>query len=104
MRTHFTRFLVPPLHFQLGLIYSQHETAAEPLQSVAMLILTNVFSPFVAVGVSAAAWVAAAFWMFAKILGNPNANQGKDDEGNEGRAAVLGVRRFWEAWLIKSLR
>ena len=105
MRAHLTRFLVPPLHLQLGLVYSQSETVAEnPPSSIAMLGLINILGPFVAVGISTAAWVAAAFWMFTKILGNPNANQDKDDESNEGRAAVLEVRRWWEAWLVRGLR
>lgn len=104
MRSHFTRSLAPPLHFQLGLIFSGYETDAAAPRSMAMLILINIFAPFVAVGVSTAAWVAAAFWMFAKILGNPNANENKDDERNEGRAAVLGVRALWEGWLIRGIR
>ena len=81
MQTHFIRFLAPPLHFQLRRIYSPYETEDNTqLSSVPMLIMINIFAPFVAIGVSTAAWVAAAFWLFAKILGNPNANENKDDE------------------------
>ena len=65
-----------------------------------MLVFINILGPVIALGVSMAAWVAASFWFFAGILGNPD---GKDDK-NDGRAAVMGVRRFWEAWLIRGLR
>ena len=104
MRAHLTRFLVPPLRFQLRLVYSHHELEPDSPRSTAMLIMVSLLGPFVATGVSTAAWVAAAFWMFAKILGNPNVNEDKDEERNEGRAAVMGVRGFWEAWLIRGLR
>ena len=72
-----------------------------------MLVLVNALAPVVALGVSIAAWVAAAFWMFANILGNPNKDQGQekvDEDRNEGQAAVLGVRSWWDAWLMRGLR
>ena len=45
------------------------------------------------------AWVAAGFWAFAAIMGDPDGQDGKDD----GRAAVLGVRKWWEKWLARAI-
>ncbi|KAL9124265.1 MAG: hypothetical protein Q9217_006389 [Psora testacea] len=101
IRTYITRSLTPPLQFQLGLIYTIYETIdAPPPSSIPMLVLISVFSPLAALGVSTAAWIAASFWFFTVILGNPD---GKDDK-NDGKEAVMGVRRFWEGWLIRGLR
>lgn len=62
-----------------------------------MLFLVNILSPIYAVGIGLSAWVAALFWFYAAILGDPDGEyrDGRDD----GRAAVLGVRRCWEGWL-----
>lgn len=68
-----------------------------------MLVLINLFGPIYAVWVAASALVAAAFWAFATIMGDPDGRdgmRGKDD----GRAAVLGVRRWWEGWLERGIR
>lgn len=65
-----------------------------------MLILLNLFSPVYAVAVALSAWVAAMFWFYAAILGDPDGRDGKDD----GRAAVLGVRGWWERWLQRGMK
>jgi hypothetical protein len=65
-----------------------------------MLVLVHLLSPFISFGVAVAAWVAAIFWFYAAILGDPDGTNGKDD----GRAAVLGVRAWWERWLKRALR
>ncbi|KAL4893038.1 hypothetical protein BDV59DRAFT_202026 [Aspergillus ambiguus] len=44
------------------------------------------------------AWTAAAFWIFAMMLGNPDGTERRDD----GRAAVLGVCKWWQLWLGKA--
>ncbi|KAF9893768.1 hypothetical protein FE257_009938 [Aspergillus nanangensis] len=44
------------------------------------------------------AWTAAFFWIFAMILGNPDGTERRDD----GRAAVLGVCKWWQIWLGKA--
>lgn len=43
------------------------------------------------------AWTAGGFWFFSTILGDPT---GKDSR-NDGRESVLGVRAWWERWLLK---
>ena len=93
-------FLSPPIGFQLGLIYSEHNVSSSPGEHPAMLIVINLCSPFYAVWISVSAWVAAAFWAFTTIMGNPDGKDRKDD----GREAVMGVRRWWERWLGRALR
>ena len=68
-----------------------------------MLVLTNVFGPVYAIWIAASAWVAAGFWAFTAIMGDPD---GRDGHGgkDDGRAAVLGVRRWWETWLARAIR
>jgi len=97
-RLHF--FLFPPISFQLGLIYSEIRVSGTPSDRSAMLILINICSPFYAICISASAWVAAGFWVFVALMGNPDGQDGKDD----GREAVMGVRRWWERWLERAIR
>ncbi|EED15541.1 conserved hypothetical protein [Talaromyces stipitatus ATCC 10500] len=66
--------------------------------SASGLILVLSLAPFLCMGLWLAVWIAAFFWIFAMILGNPDGTEKKDD----GRAAVLGVNRWWQTWLRKS--
>lgn len=66
-----------------------------------MLLLVNILSPIYAIGICLSAWVAALFWFYAAILGDPDT--GCRDGRDDGRAAVLGVRRWWEKWLEQAL-
>ena len=50
------------------------------------------------IGFVLAAWIAAFFWIFAMILGNPEPS-GADREKDDGRAAVLSVGNWWVKWL-----
>lgn len=61
------------------------------------LILVLTLAPFLCFGLLLAVWIAAFFWIFAMILGNPDGTERRDD----GRAAVLGVNRWWQTWLRK---
>ncbi|KAL9613926.1 MAG: hypothetical protein Q9167_001540 [Letrouitia subvulpina] len=94
-------FLAPVVRFQLRLLSSEyvedsyHPTRCKP----GVLVLINVFSPIHAAGIAVAAWVAAGFWFTAAILGDPDGTDSRDD----GRAAVLGVARWWEKWLVSGL-
>ena len=91
------RFLSPSLNAQISIIRASEDIAA---YSAPMLVLVHLLSPFISFGVAVAAWVAAIFWFYAAILGDPDGTNGKDD----GRAAVLGVRAWWERWLKRALR
>ncbi|KAF2263224.1 hypothetical protein CC78DRAFT_288505 [Lojkania enalia] len=90
-------FLAPPLNLQLHLIYS-HSSATD--YSPPMLVVVNLFSSIVAIGVAVAAWTAAFFWFFSAILGDPAGQDGH----NDGRDSILGVRRWWDRWLSRALR
>ncbi|KAL4949518.1 hypothetical protein BDW69DRAFT_174259 [Aspergillus filifer] len=65
--------------------------------SVPGLIMVLLLSSLLSFGLLLLAWTAAFFWVFAMILGNPDGTERKDD----GRAAVLGVTRWWQIWLSK---
>lgn len=64
------------------------------------LILITISSPFLSFGVMIAAWVAAAFWLFAIIMGNPDGTE----KGDDGRDAVLSVRNWWESYLLHAIK
>lgn len=91
------RYLAPPVDTQLGLICSPVTPA---LHKPSMLVLIILFSPIYALGIALSAWIAAAFWCYAAILGDPD---GRDNK-NDGVAAVMGVRRWWEVWLKRAVR
>ncbi|TLD36983.1 gb [Venturia nashicola] len=93
-------FLAPTLRIQLAFIYSPDiaETFSAPL-----LVMINLFSPLISLGVATAAWVAAAFWFFNAILGDPDGSD-KPRGYNDGRATVIQVRKWWERWLTRALR
>ncbi|KAJ9651905.1 hypothetical protein H2198_008834 [Neophaeococcomyces mojaviensis] len=65
-----------------------------------MLIAIHLVSPLISMGVAVAAWISAAFWVFAFIMGNPDGTERRDD----GRDAVLAVRNWWESVFLKALR
>ena len=65
-----------------------------------MLVLVSLGSPLYSIGIAIAAWVAAAFWAYAGILGDPDGSEQHDDDGRE---AVLRVRRWWQRWLEKGM-
>lgn len=82
---------------QLRCIYAP--TANIEGKSVASLLLNLVASPFLSMGVALAAWIVAIYWIFAAIVGDPDGTEGGDD----GRATVLGLRGWWESWLLKAI-
>ncbi|KAL2872687.1 uncharacterized protein BJX67DRAFT_376484 [Aspergillus lucknowensis] len=110
-RTQICDLLVPQLHLHERLIGLQR-VRANPVYndgdrssatdygesySVGGLIMVLLLSSLMSFGLLLLAWTAAFFWIFAMILGNPDGTERKDD----GRAAVLGVTRWWQIWLGK---
>lgn len=65
-----------------------------------ILVLIQLISPLISIGVAVAAWISAAFWVFTFIMGNPDGTERRDD----GRDTVLAVRNWWERCLLTSLR
>ncbi|OKL62313.1 hypothetical protein UA08_03037 [Talaromyces atroroseus] len=66
--------------------------------SAIWLIVVLTLAPVLCMGLLLAVWIAAFFWIFAMILGNPDGTE----KGDDGRAAVLGVNAWWQTWLNKS--
>lgn len=64
-----------------------------------MLVLIQLASPFLSIGVMLSAWVAAAFWLFAIIMGNPDGTE----KGDDGRNTVLLVRNWWEQYFLSAI-
>jgi len=93
-------FLSPTLKIQMAFIYS----SIDPEEyTTLLLIMIILLSPIVSFGVAMAAWVAGAFWFFNAILGDPDGSD-KPRGYNDGRASVIGVRKWWERWLTRALR
>ncbi|KAA6414712.1 MAG: hypothetical protein FRX48_01462 [Lasallia pustulata] len=90
------RYFAPPLDTQLGFICSP---IIPVLHKPSMLVLVNLLSPIYALGIAISAWVAAAFWCYAAILGDPDDRDSK----NDGVVAVMGVRWWWEVWLSRAV-
>lgn len=102
LSTYLHTFLFPPLRIQLGLIDSTKvniENTNLVINSTT-IIFVHIFAPVFALGIALSAWVAAVFWAYAAILGDPDGQDGNDD----GKAAVLCVRAWWEQWLLRGIR
>ncbi|OJJ76378.1 hypothetical protein ASPBRDRAFT_81032, partial [Aspergillus brasiliensis CBS 101740] len=109
--------LVPQLHIHERLVClrqssSRSSSSTQPIYdpegsfvpeyidsySIGGLLVVLILSPFLSIAITLLAWIAAFFWIFAMVLGNPDGTERKDD----GRAAVLGVCRWWQIWLGKA--
>ena len=93
-----THHLAPLLQLQFRLIYSGQQSSHG--YSLPWLLLIHSISPLLSIGVALATWIAALFWFFAAVIGNPDG----DDRYNDGRAAVLAVRAWWKRWLMRALK
>ncbi|KAH6618984.1 hypothetical protein C7974DRAFT_441594 [Boeremia exigua] len=108
LRSQLTGLLAPALELQLRRIYSSFAADTADADddanaySVPLLLLINLASPLVALGVAVASWTAAGFWFFSLILGDPGGHDG--GRHNDGKDSILGVRGYWERWLVRALR
>jgi len=81
------------------MMYAKSADTADALEFRAgRLAAVQIISPFVSLGVALAEWVAALFWLFAVIIGNPDGTERRDD----GRAFVLAIRDWCETFLLKA--
>ncbi|CAG8023071.1 unnamed protein product [Penicillium salamii] len=78
----------------------QPSVLSEPSEvySIAKSMAVLVLSPIFSIAILLLAWIAAFFWVFSMMLGNPDGTERKDD----GRTAVLGVCKWWRTWLCKA--
>lgn len=94
--------LGPTLNLQLRCIYtplSPHANEDGSYHSV-MLFVVHILSPFFSMAVMFASWVLAVYWLCSGVVGDP-AGQDKRDDGKE---TVLGLRNWWEKWLMKGVQ
>lgn len=94
--------LGPTLNLQLRCIYTPLPPHANEDASyhATQLLLVHVVSPFLSFVMMFAAWVLAVYWISSAVVGDP-AGQDKRDDGKE---TVLGLRKWWESWLMRSIR
>jgi hypothetical protein len=89
------RLLVPALRLHEVVAGSAERSPDHEIFSTGHLVGILLLSPLVSLGLLLAVGTAAAFWVFAMVLGDPNGMERKDD----GRAAVLSVNAWWQKWL-----
>lgn len=94
--------LGPTLNLQLRCIYTPLPPYANEDASyhTFMLVIVHLFSPFLSFLMMFAAWTLAVYWISSAVVGDP-AGQDKRDDGKE---TVLGLRRWWEHWLMRSVK
>ncbi|KAF2207851.1 hypothetical protein CERZMDRAFT_91663 [Cercospora zeae-maydis SCOH1-5] len=92
----------PALNLQLRSIHTPLPPHADEDTSYrpGMLVLVSLLSPFLSMGMALAAWVAAIFWLSSAVVGDPAGMDKRDD----GRETVMALRKWWEKWLIGSMR
>lgn len=94
--------LGPTLNLQLRCIYtplSPHANEDGSYHS-GMLFIGHIVSPFISMAIMFASWVLAIYWLCSGVVGDP-AGQDKRDDGKE---TVLGLRNWWEKWLMKGVK
>lgn len=93
--------LGPALNLQLKRIYTPLTPHADEDTSYrpGVLLMAQLLSPFLSLGMMVAAWVVAVFWLSSAIVGDPAGTDKRDD----GKETVLVLRRWWEKWLMKSI-
>ncbi|KAL1590908.1 hypothetical protein WHR41_00179 [Cladosporium halotolerans] len=93
--------LGPALNLQLKSIYTPLPPHAneDGVFHPGMLVFVHCVSPVLSIGVAVAAWVVAAYWLMAGIVGDPAGMDKRDD----GRETVLGLRGWWENLMLKGI-
>jgi hypothetical protein len=94
--------LGPSLNLQLKCIYTPLAPHASEDYSYHpwTLMAVQLLSPFLSLGVMAAAWVVAVFWISSLVVGDPSGTDRHDD----GSETALALRKFWEKWLRRCIR
>ncbi|EMC95352.1 hypothetical protein BAUCODRAFT_35336 [Baudoinia panamericana UAMH 10762] len=94
--------LGPALNLQLRCIHTPLPPYAneDAVYHTWMLVAVHLLSPFLSLGVMFGSWVLAFYWVSSLVVGDPAGMDKQDD----GRETVLGLRRWWEAWLLRSVK
>lgn len=93
--------LGPALNLQLKSIFTPLPPHANEdfTYHTGILVMVQLLSPFASMGMMAAAWIVAMYWMLTMVIGDPAGMDKRDD----GREAVLAIRGWWEDWLARSM-
>ncbi|RMZ90700.1 hypothetical protein DV736_g2078, partial [Chaetothyriales sp. CBS 134916] len=95
------RTIAPVFWNHLRLIYAPSAKKAHGFDfSAPRLMLVHLALPIVSLAMAFFAWVAAVFWLFALMMGNPDGTEKRDD----GRATVLGARNYLEKYLLTAIK
>jgi hypothetical protein len=101
LSTSLIRTIAPIFRHHLQMMYAPSVKNAHTFDfKPATLILVHAASPLLSFGVAFFSWIAAVFWLFAIIMGNPDGTEKRDD----GRATVLMIRNWWEKYLLSAIR
>lgn len=73
--------------------------AADGVFSAFWLVVVHLTAPLLSLGLALVAWVVAVYWLLAKMVDDPSGIDRRDD----GLEAVLGLRRWWESWLLRAV-
>ena len=94
--------LGPALNLQLRRIYTPLPPHAneDGSYNACMLVAVHLLSPFISVGIMFLAWVLAVYWLSSAVVGDPAGMDKRDD----GRETVLGLRNWWETYLMRSVK
>lgn len=94
--------LGPALNLQLKAIYTPLPPHANDDRSyhAMTLVMVHVLSPFISLGMMFMAWVLAVYWLSSAVVGDPAGMDKRDD----GRETVLGLRNWWERYLMRSVQ
>ncbi|EXJ83195.1 hypothetical protein A1O1_06814 [Capronia coronata CBS 617.96] len=99
--TSLVRMVAPVFRNHLQMMFAKSLDDAHTFEfSPFCLFLIHLVSPILSIPNAVAAWVVAVFWVFAIIMGNPDGTEKRDD----GRAAVLILRDWWEKVLLYAIR
>jgi len=93
--------LGPALNLQLKSIYTPLPPFAneDGVFHPGMLVMVHLISPLLSLGVMICAWIVAAYWAMAGIVGDPAGMDKRDD----GKETVLGLRGWWENLMLKGI-
>ncbi|KAK4555561.1 hypothetical protein LTR86_007314 [Recurvomyces mirabilis] len=91
--------LGPALNLQLKCIYTPLPPHANDDRSYHpwKLLMVHMTSPFLSLGIMFMAWVLAVYWVSSAVVGDPAGMDKRDD----GRETVLGLRGWWERYLMR---
>lgn len=94
--------LGPALNLQLRCIHMPLQPHANEDASyhTLMLVAVHMINPFLSLVLMFVAWVFAAYWVVSLVLGDPAGMDKRDD----GRDAVLSLRKWWEMWLMRGVK